>query len=155
MLRLISVVLTVALLSPSFDYTHEDFAKYKAVEAYEVRPGILMMPRYSADGHVCEIGLEPQHYLPELIRLDSDLSQSEIDQLLERVVPETERGPKAMNPTGALITRSGSALTTNIDFERVSVQIYDRVISQPKKKEIITENVAVVIKWKGRECQRP
>jgi hypothetical protein len=29
-------------------------AKYKAVEAYEVRPGILVFPTYSEDGEVCE-----------------------------------------------------------------------------------------------------
>jgi hypothetical protein len=155
MLKLIVAVLAVMVFSPSINSSREGFAKYKAAEAYEVRPGILMMPRYSADGRVCEIGLEVRHYSPELVRLDSDLSQTQIDQVLEDVVPDGERGPKAKDPIGTLITRSGSALTTNIDYENISVQIYDRVISQPKKNEVHTENVAVVIHWKGRECQKP
>jgi hypothetical protein len=41
------------------------FSKYKTVEAYEIGPGILMMPNFSSDGQVCEIGLEILHYSPK------------------------------------------------------------------------------------------
>jgi hypothetical protein len=157
MLRLIGTVMVVMFFSPSCNPDREGFAKYKAVEAYEIRPGILMMPTYSADGQVCEIGLEVRHYSPELIRLDSDLSGADkIEQILEEVVPDSERGPKAKDPTGTLITRSGSSdVTTKVDFERIWMQIYGHVIPQPGKKDVLTENVAVVIHWKGRECQKP
>jgi hypothetical protein len=37
-------------------------AHFKAIEAYEVRPGILLQPRYTAEGQICEIGLERLHY---------------------------------------------------------------------------------------------
>ncbi len=68
MSRLIGAVMAVVLFSPPFNSAHEDFTKYRAVKAFEVRPGILMMPSYSADGQVCEIGLEDLHYSPELVR---------------------------------------------------------------------------------------
>lgn len=155
MLRLIGVVLAVLLFSGSFNSAREDFAKYKAVEAYEIRPGILMMPRYSADGHVCEIGLQDLHYTPGLVRLDAELSRTEIDQILDQVVPDSERGPKVKDPLGTSITRSLNAIITEIEFERLWVQIYAHAISQPRKKEAVFENVAVVIKWKGRECPKP
>ncbi len=119
MSRLIGAVMAVILFSPSINSALEGFAKYKAVEAYEIRPGILMMPSYSADGQVCEIDLEVRHYSSELVRLDSDLSRTEIDQILDEVVPDSERGPKAKDPLGTLITRSGGGLTTDIDFEHV------------------------------------
>ena len=154
MLRLISVVLTVALLSPSFDYTHEDFAKYKAVEAYEVRPGILMMPRYSADGGVCEIGLDVRHYSPELVRLDSDLSQTVIDQILDEIVPDSERGARAKDLEGTLIMRRGNTVITNIDFEKVSPNLQRRQVAT-ERKEVVADNVAAIIRWKNRECQKP
>lgn len=54
--------------------TQQRFANYRRIEAYEVRPGILMLPRYTSDGKVCEIGLERLHYSPDLVRLDSGLS---------------------------------------------------------------------------------
>src|SRR5690242_8168500 len=34
------------------------FAKYKPVVSYEIRPEILIMPTYSTDGEVCQIGVE-------------------------------------------------------------------------------------------------
>ena len=58
MLKLFSLVVAVMLLLPTTNSGREKFAKYKPVEAYEIQPGILMMPRYSADGQVCEIGIE-------------------------------------------------------------------------------------------------
>jgi hypothetical protein len=38
------------------------------------------MPRYSADGQVCEIGIEKRHFSPEEISLNSGLSGTEINQ---------------------------------------------------------------------------
>jgi hypothetical protein len=92
MSKLIGLALAAVLLLPSANPVREQFAKYKAVEAYEIRPGVLMMPRYSSDGQVCEIGLEKLHYSPEIIRLDSSLSREEVDQVLEELVPANERG---------------------------------------------------------------
>jgi hypothetical protein len=86
--------------------TQQQFAKYRKIEAYEVRPGILMMPRYTTGDEVCEIGLERLHYSPELIRIDSGLSRKEIDLALDELVPIEERG----KPSGAadgLITQGG------------------------------------------------
>ncbi len=33
------------------------FSKYKKVEAYEIRPSILMMPRYTATARFAKLGL--------------------------------------------------------------------------------------------------
>jgi hypothetical protein len=155
MLRLIGAVVAVMLFSPSFSSAQRDFTKYKAVEAYEVRPGILMIPTYSADGQVCQIGLEVLHYSPDLIRLDSDLSRTEVEQILEEIIPESERGPRVKDPMGTLIMGRGVSMITNIDFEHVSLQIYSKVISQPKKKDTFVQDAAALIRWKDRECQKP
>ncbi len=70
---------------------HNDkFSKYHSIEAYEIRPGILMIPRYSQDGQVCEMGLQRMHYSPEIVRFDSSLSRSEIDGLFDELVPADE-----------------------------------------------------------------
>lgn len=141
-----------ALLLPSANPAHEKFAKYKAVEAYEIRPGVLMMPRYSTDGQVCEIGLEKLHYSAETIRLDSSLSRKEIDQIFDELVPAEERGPKSKDPFGTLITQEGQSLTTNVDFENVSIQIYGNASSAGKGGTTVDE-VAATLKWKNRKCQ--
>ena len=129
---------------------HQQFAKYKAIEAYEIRPGILMMPSLSADGQVCEIGLERLHYSPERIRLDSSLSREEIDRIFDELVPPDERGPKSKDFAGTLITRGGQSLVTNIDFENVSIQIYgDATISAGTT----VDEVTATLKWKNRKCR--
>jgi hypothetical protein len=140
------------LLLLSANPAHEKFAKYKAVEAYEIRPGVLMMPRYSADGQVCEIGLEKLHYSPETIRLDSSLPRKEIDQVFDELVPADERGPKSKDPFGTLITQGGQSFTTNVDFENVSIQIYGSASSASKGGTTVDE-VAATLKWKNRKCQ--
>jgi hypothetical protein len=153
MSKLISLAFTAMLLLLSGNPVHEKFAKYKAIEAYEIRPGILMMPRYSADGQVCEIGLEKLHYSPETIRLDSSLSRKEIDQIFDELVPADERGPRSKDFAGALITQVGQSLTTNIDFEKVSMLIYSDASPAPGKGGTTVDDVAATLKWKNRICR--
>jgi len=153
MSKLISLAFTAMLVLLSVNPVHEKFAKYKAIEAYEIRPGILMMPRYSADGQVCEIGLEKLHYSPETIRLDSSLSRKEIDQIFDELVPADERGPKSKDFAGTLITQGGHSLTTNIDFENVSIQIYGDASPAAGKDGTTVDEVTATLKWKNRKCQ--
>ncbi|HUA02209.1 MAG TPA: hypothetical protein VMB02_17865 [Candidatus Aquilonibacter sp.] len=150
MSKLIGAVIAL-LLVPSVSPDRERFAKYKAVEAYEVPPGLLVLPTYSADGQVCEIGLERLHYSPELIRLDSTLSREEIDQIFDKLVPADERGPQSKDLAGSLITQGGGSLTTTVDFQNVSIQIYGAAVS--KKHSITVDEVAATLKWKKRKCQ--
>jgi len=151
MSKLIGLVIAALLLVPSVNPDRERFAKYKAVEAFEVRPGLLVLPSYSADGQVCEIGLEKLHYSPEMVRLDSTLSRKEIDQVFDELVPADERGPQAKDFAGTQITQSGGSLTTNIDFQNVSIQIYGNATSE--KRGITVDEVVATLKWKNRKCQ--
>jgi hypothetical protein len=152
MSKLIGSVAAVLLLAAA-NPAREKFAKYKAVEAYEIRPGILMMPRYSADGQVCEIGLEKLHYSPEKIRLDSSLSRKEIDEIFAELVPIAERGPK---PTGLLeqgmTTQSGASMVSDEEYQNVSIQIYSAVVSE-QKDAVTADDVTATLKWKNRKCQ--
>jgi hypothetical protein len=141
------IVLFVAMRPQS-----DKFPRYKAVEAYEIRPGILMMPRYSADGQVCEIGLERRHYSPEMIHLDSTLSRKEIDDIADELAPSNERGPKEAGLLGDLITIAGVGLTTSSTYENMSIEIYGKVLPS-KKHQIAAEDVAATLKWKNRKCQ--
>jgi hypothetical protein len=130
----------------------DKFPRYKAVEAYEIRPGILMMPSYAADGQVCEIGLERHHYSPEMIHLDSGLSRKEIDEIVDELAPERERGPKEGGLLGDLISINGGSVTTSLTYENISVEIYSTLLPT-KKLQIAEEGVAATIKWKNRKCQ--
>jgi hypothetical protein len=152
MSKLIGSVAAVLLLAAA-NPAREKFAKYKAVEAYEIRPGILMMPRYSADGQVCEIGLEKLHYSPEKIRLDSSLSRKEIDEIVDELVPSAQRGPK---PTGLLeqgmTTQSGASMVSDEEYQNVSIQIYSST-SPAAKGGTTADEVTATLKWKNRKCK--
>ena len=141
------------LLLTSANPVHEKFAKYKAIEAYEIRPGVLMMPRYSSDGRVCEIGLEKLLYSPETIRLDSSLSREEIDQIVDELVPADERGPRSEDFPTDVMSEMGGGMTTIRVFKNVSIDIYGATSPFARKHETIVDEVVATIKWKDRKCQ--
>ena len=153
MSKLIGLAFAAMLLLPSANPVHSTFVKYKAVEAYEIRPGILMMPRYSADGQVCEIGLEGRHYSSETIRLDPSLTRKEVDQIFEELVPPNERGAKPKGFERDLITQVGHGITTNIEFENVSFQIFSQELPTSRRHEIAISDIAATVHWKSRKCQ--
>jgi hypothetical protein len=151
--KLIGSVVAAVLLLAATNPSREKFAKYKAVEAYEIRPGILMMPSYSADGQVCESGLERLLYPPGKVSVDSILPHNEIDQIFDELVPSAERSPK---PTGLLqqgmSTFSGRGMVSDEEYQNVSIQIYSNVFS--KEKDAVAANeVIATLKWKNRNCQ--
>lgn len=142
------VLLLLLTASPQKNTT----AKYKAVEAYEVRPGILMFPVYSEEGQVCEIGLERRHYSPEMIRLDSTLAREDVDAIVDELAPAGERGPKSQNPLDDLMLVVGPGRTTFEQYENVTVRIESAFIVNSEKKSTV-DDVAAVIIWKHRKCK--
>jgi hypothetical protein len=108
---------------------------------------------YTSDGKVCEIGLERLHYSPDLFRLDSRLSRKEIDQILDELVTTDERGKPSKDATDTLITQSGRGMTTDIEFENVSIRIYGTTSFSNKSNEATVNEVLATVKWKQRGCQ--
>jgi len=128
----------------------DKFAKYKAVEAYEIRAGILMMPKYAADGQVCEIGLERRRYSPEMIRLDGDIPDKDLNDIVDELAPGAERGPKdEIERTD----EDGGGMTTSRNYENVSVQLFSHVLNNARRDTKVEPNIAVSIKWKNRKCE--
>ena len=133
--------------------TKQQFTKYRSVEAYEVRPGILMLPRFTADDQVCEIGLQRLLYSPDLVRVNADLSRKDIDQVLDELVPTNERGKPVESPVDGLITESGQSMVTSMDFENVVINIYGATAPQGRKGGVTTSEVVATVKWKKRTCR--
>jgi hypothetical protein len=68
-------------------------AKYAAVSAYEVRPGILMTAKYAADGRICEMVLEPRHYQSgDGVDLEVVFPAKLEKEVIDELVPLAERG---------------------------------------------------------------
>jgi hypothetical protein len=75
--------LTALLLLAGANSQDKVFAKYKPIQAYEIRPGMLAIPRYSADGKMCQVRVE---------RVGRTLLQHEIDPIAEELAPVAARG---------------------------------------------------------------
>lgn len=118
-------------------------AKYPVVAAYEVRSGIIMTAQYAKDGQVCEVVFETRHYrTPEEIDLGSTIPPTITDQLIDEMVPASERGPaKNRWSTGSRVT--GSVLHVERDFENVLIE---------RDGSVSTGDEIVIIHWKKRTC---
>src|SRR5437764_678419 len=145
MLKLLSVVSLAALLL--FVRPQNDkFSRYKNIEAYEVRPGILMMPRYTEDGQVCEITLEKHHYSNGTANLGSTIPRETFIELVDELVPQRERGRQTMNFGKEYMSAyGGNGVATFVEYENVSIEISG--IASPVAS---AGDIVAVIKWKKR-----
>jgi hypothetical protein len=150
--KIISLACGGALLLSFQSSERQRFSGLRTVDAYEIRPGILVMPRYAADGQVCEIGLQNRLYFPEKVNVDDDLSRDEIEQAFEELVPASERGPELPGYQAHPMSEVGNAITTNTDYEHVSLEIVGKALPS-KRHEVVEETVVAIIHWKNRKCQ--
>lgn len=146
MIRLGGLICAIAFLLFPPNPQSERFSKYKRVEAYEMRPGILMMPRFSMDGQVCMVVLQKDHYVNGIMELDSTLPRELITEIFDELVPASERGPLTTNTEMARLSLyAGNSVTSVVDYKNVSFDVA-RQASSPS-------DIMAVIQWKGRSCQ--
>jgi hypothetical protein len=133
----------------------ENLSRLKRVEAYEVLPGIVALPRYTADGQICEIALEKLHRSAGTIRLDPTLTSTEVDQIADQLVPSDERGPKpkVLLERGAN-SLAGKSMETREEYQNISIHTYRAIVGTPAKGKIAVSDIAAAtIEWKHRTCR--
>lgn len=136
----------IAFLLLPVNSQNERFSKYQRVEAYEVRPGILMTPRYAADGQVCEVAIQKDHYFNGTIQYDSELPREVVIQIFDELAPPAERGPQTINDELARLSLyAGASVTSFLDYKNVALDV-----SRPASSR---GDIVAVIQWKGRSCQ--
>jgi len=132
----------------------EMFSKYKTVQAYEIRYGVLATPRYAEDGQICEIGVEKRTYSPELIRIGSSFTQKEIDQIVDELAPPEERGARSKGLLGVMMTMSGATYTNATVYENVTIMSYGGMATKPGRSGLSsTGDVAFTIQWTKLKCK--
>jgi hypothetical protein len=146
MTRLTGLACAIALSLFPVISQNERFSKYKRVDAYEVRRGILIMPRYSANGQVCMIVVQKDHYVDDVALLDSTVPREVVTQIFDELVPPGERGPRTTDDEIARLSLyAGNSVTSRLDYKNVSLEI-SRLASSP-------DDIVAVIQWKDRLCQ--
>ena len=143
---MMKLIASVGLLAFFIAPSSGRFGKYHAVEAYEIKPGIIVTPVYSASQDLCEIGIEKRHYSNNNVDMEALLSKEQILSLFDEIVPREERGhPGLKFPLDTEITETDSdILTTRIPYENVSLAMYG---TKGSKKY-----VAAIISWNTPQC---
>jgi hypothetical protein len=145
-----------ALLVLAAALNERKFNRLQAVETYEIRPGILMMPIYSDAGEVCRIVLEKRHVSSKSVDLEAEMSAEEIYGIFDEVAPKMERGqPKLNLPEGGSITLGdGPGLSTIAAYENVSIQLHGKRKNADIRDFFAGGYVAATIDWNKRKCKR-
>lgn len=146
MSKLIGLVCGITLLLPFADLRSDQLSKYKTVEAYEVWPGFLAMPKYSSDGRVCKVAIQRDHYSNGVLDDDLTMPREVVIQIFDELAPPTERGPFTVNKEfEGLTSYGGNTTTTSFDYKSVSLDI-----SGPDSSR---GDVVALITWKGMACK--
>jgi len=120
--------------------------KYRPVHAFEVRPSVLMTAKFADDGQVCELALEKRHSQDKVVSLGSALPDKLIDEVLDEVVPESERGKPNKNLFG-LSEISGQSAVTIMDYENVEIR---KLLSVSAGCDNGVQ--VVTVRWTRRRC---
>jgi hypothetical protein len=142
----LGLVLALALRSQSVADLN---AKYPVVTSYEVRPGILMIPRYTDDGQVCEMSFARQHTTRSGLYLDSRISNKLANDIANELAPPATRGDELHgppHPSGMDVT-TGRVHMTVYNYENLEIMFAGLTGEYPGVD-------AVVISWKNdRKCK--
>lgn len=145
MSRLIWLACVAALLLPLAERGGGRWSKYVRVEAYEIRPGVLILPKYSGDGELCEAVIEKEHYQDGVVDLDSTLPRKVVAGIFDQVAPPAKRGPFTIDKElEGLSLYGGGGVTTFVDYKNVSLDM-SRATSD-------AGYIVAVIAWKRRGC---
>jgi len=148
MMKLISPICLLAfVVNPSTDR----FQKYHAVQAYEIRPGVIVTPIYSANHDVCEISIEKRHYFNDVVNMEAAMSKEEIVSLFDELVPQGDRGGPGLKwklpPDTEISELDGGVLNTRIPYANVTLAMYGKKDS-PERQKYIT----AIISWNKLQC---
>lgn len=124
-------------------------AKYTAVAAYEVRPGVLMTVKYAEDGQACEMTLEKRHssLKDRDIDLASNIPSKLVDELTDELAPAADRGPATSRYLSPDSYVAGGVSYIKRDFQNVSIEVHGDTSTSCDGGEKV-----VVIHWKKRAC---
>src|ERR1700735_5749218 len=114
------LVVMVARSTSAPQTAQERAAKYPVVSYYEVRPGVLMEPRYSADGQICGFRLFAKQAMPKMNNFYLRLRDRTIEGILADLVPVDMRSQRAKD--FGMLARVGKVSNEVDDYENVFVE---------------------------------
>lgn len=141
-------VLSLVVATGSLYSAHDFRSRYPVVESYEIRPGVLMTPKYAADGDVCEMIIEKRHVRGQTVDFSSSMPRESVLKMIDELAPPAERGKAIIQIAGFdyVTNVSGLVSTSNADYENVAIEIHSAESSSDYG------DVAVSLRWKKNKC---
>ena len=152
-LRLIQILalLMVASFAALGQSASELESRYNSpVKAYQVRPGIWLTASFGEGGSACEMIIEKRRTTGSTIDHAGLLSSSEVDEVLNELVPLGKRG-RAAEFSGITERRLGGA-TTWYDYEKVRITKLGVLLSSTSTA--VKGYLAILIEWKQSKCKQ-
>jgi hypothetical protein len=84
--------------------------KYAHHEVYEIQPGAQMKAKFAANALVCEMQMEQAHFGKDGVDLRHGIEKERISDLLDLVVPPSERGEKDDKPPSGRAIGTGQVM---------------------------------------------
>ena len=117
----ISSLIVVILGVPA---THQFRVSYPRVEACEIRPGVLAMPKYADDGALYQISIEKLHIQQNVVELGvPTMSRETVLKMIYELAPPSERGKAISQLAGFdyIDVINGTADVSAANYENVLV----------------------------------
>jgi hypothetical protein len=115
------LILMLGFAASTVGQTSGDFSdKYRQIISYEIRPGIVMTPKYAADGQVCQIYLERRQQTEKELLLGYTISAKDVMNLVDELAPKAQRGNRL--PAG---TKNDAAPQGRLDGD-ISTYVRER-----------------------------
>jgi len=122
-------------------------AKYGSpVNAYVIRPGLLMTVKYTVSARICEMSIIEAQTPGSNIILRTLLTPEIVPKMINELIPEGERGKKIRSY--GLVQTQGMTGQFLYNYENVSIEL----VQQFKPSEGWSDNI-LKIKWNHRVCK--
>lgn len=122
---------------------------YKRLRVYAVRPNISLTAKFGGDGRVCEMVLEPRRYDGKKILLLSNLPEQETVDIIEGLVPESDRGRRLEGGGFSKWLKSdisGGFITTTYPYDNMTIQFHGTI----RKKD--SSSMVAIVTFPQRSC---
>ncbi len=104
MTRIVVAVVSLLLGATVSAQTASDLAaRYARHEVYEVQPEVQMRAEFAANGLVCKMEVEQEHFSKDGVDMRNGIDRDQVDRVLDQLVPPSERGEKDKGRNGVSI----------------------------------------------------
>lgn len=125
--------------------TSKDFDdKYEKIKVYKIRPDIIMTSNFNDQGQVCVSKIEKYSGNEETVHLNVTFSSFEIKEILNEIIPESQRGNLIDKSSFSMRYIGGEIYF----YKNVTITYYQR-----GQEETDTNIITVKIEWKNNACK--